>query len=219
MQRYRCQIYSNANGWFTSKLVCKRLRYYFGMNTSAKLLLLDDFGAHKTDEVVRLARSLNVHLMFIPPGLTPVCQPADISWIKPLKSGIRLCWTRKLLEESGVGRPFLQLKAPSREQVVSWITENWNYLNEETIKNGFGFKNYLQVNNPLDEMTQSEADLSSSINQLFARADESILRRLMSTNLTKLTSLNLMMVTLKMTLLSLRTAKLALTIVKSNISK
>ena len=35
--------------------------------------------------------------------------------------------------------------------------------------------NYLQVNNPLDEMTQSfEAELSSSINQLFTHADESI---------------------------------------------
>ena len=141
MIKHRCQIYSNENGWFTSNILCKWLRFYFWFNTTPKLLLLDDFGAHKTEEVMQTAASLHVHIFLIPPGLTAVCQPADISWLKPLKASIRLCWTRQVMETLS-GTQLVELKQPSRDNVVGWICECWNYLSVETIKSGF--KDYVE---------------------------------------------------------------------------
>ncbi|POM59023.1 Hypothetical protein PHPALM_36249 [Phytophthora palmivora] len=42
------------------------------------------------------AQTLNVHLMPVPPGLTPVCQPADISWFRPLKQKLPKAWIATL---------------------------------------------------------------------------------------------------------------------------
>ncbi|OWY98102.1 DNA binding protein, partial [Phytophthora megakarya] len=51
------------------------------------LLLWDDFSAHWTDEVEAHAQTLNIYLLKVPPGLTSVCQSADISWFRPLNNG------------------------------------------------------------------------------------------------------------------------------------
>ncbi|GMF57815.1 unnamed protein product [Phytophthora fragariaefolia] len=70
------------------------------------LLLWDDFSGHWTTEVKDYAVSINVILLKVPPRYTYVCQPADISWNKPLKARLRAQWIeclRSQLVEYGAG--------------------------------------------------------------------------------------------------------------------
>ena len=91
--KYNIDVYANGCGWFTEAVVLKWLKRHFAINTTEKkLLLLDDFNAHKTEQVKRLATRLNVELMYIPPGLKSCSQPADLSWNGPLKAHLRSLW-------------------------------------------------------------------------------------------------------------------------------
>ncbi|KAG6943725.1 hypothetical protein JG688_00017463, partial [Phytophthora aleatoria] len=73
------------------------------------LLLWDDFGGPVTAEVVQYAASINVILLKVPPRYTYVCQPADITWIQPLKHRLRKKWIQLqkkqlILYKKGVAR-------------------------------------------------------------------------------------------------------------------
>lgn len=41
-------------------------------------LLLDKYDSHKTDKVKQYANSKNIHLIYVPEGMTPIFQPLDI---------------------------------------------------------------------------------------------------------------------------------------------
>jgi hypothetical protein len=95
----KCQIYGNRCAWWNSELSIKFLKFHFGDRPSLDenvLLLWDDFSGHWTPELVVFAASINVMLLKIPPY---VCQPADISWNKPFKGGLRALWISNLRKQ------------------------------------------------------------------------------------------------------------------------
>jgi len=147
-ERYNVQIHCNQKGWFTSEIMVTWLYHNFSDDVSSpKILLLDDFSAHWTNEFVAVARLLNVTLMKVPAGFTSVCQPADVSWNKPLKSNLRKKWSDKLildLQESGQA---LKAKSPSRTTLVEWITSSWDQLSTNTIVSGFSRPGFLKPKN------------------------------------------------------------------------
>ena len=84
------------------------------------------FTGHQTDEVTEAAKKLNVHIISIPLGLTSKFQPADLCWNKPFKGFMREQWTNKLindLREKGVA---FRATAPSRENIITWVKDDWN---------------------------------------------------------------------------------------------
>ncbi|KAE9048419.1 hypothetical protein PR003_g6626 [Phytophthora rubi] len=97
-----CQIYGNATAWWTAEMSIKFLRFHFANREAPDervLLLWDDFSGHWTEEVVQYAESIGVVLVKVPPRYTFVCQPADISWDKPLKDVLRKRWVQNLQEQ------------------------------------------------------------------------------------------------------------------------
>lgn len=138
------QIYGNSSAWWNSDLSVAFLDYHFASRDEAEpiLLLWDDFSAHWTDEVKKHATLLNVHLLKVPPGLTSVCQPADISWFRPLKQRLRRQWVNFLSQQlndysaDGSHGKF-ELQPPSRREAVTWATTAWKQLGEVVIKSGF----------------------------------------------------------------------------------
>ncbi|EGZ24818.1 hypothetical protein PHYSODRAFT_433033, partial [Phytophthora sojae] len=91
------------------------------------LLLWDDFSGHWTTEVKEYAASINVVLLKVPPRYTYVRQPADTSWNKPLKAGLRALWIERLrsqlverLRAEYAEDPF-KLKPPSRIDIAEWV--------------------------------------------------------------------------------------------------
>lgn len=69
----------------------KLLGYHFADRPTDEpvLLLLDDFSAHWTDAAVEHTLDLNAFLLRVLPGLTSVCQPADVAWFGPMKHQLR----------------------------------------------------------------------------------------------------------------------------------
>jgi hypothetical protein len=114
--------------------------------------LVEDFSAHKTDTVKVVASSLNVHLMFIPPGLTGHLQPADIAWNRPFKSYLRQEWQADIMDQiPSSNLPKWKLVQPSRKKISLWIYSSWNKLNAATIINGLKKPNYHSSNDNIQE--------------------------------------------------------------------
>jgi hypothetical protein len=141
-EAYNCKIYANTTAWWNSGLSVDFLEYHFGarQNMDQKVLLLwDAFSGHKTAEVTAKAEALNVLLMQVPAKYTWACQPADISWNKPLKDRLRQAWLESLknqLTSRQVGTRF-KLKAPNRAQMTKWICRAFYQLSSSTISSGF----------------------------------------------------------------------------------
>ncbi|POM59094.1 Hypothetical protein PHPALM_36179 [Phytophthora palmivora] len=73
-----------------------------------------------------------MELMAIPAGYTFACQPANISWNKPLKDMLRKNWLRN--SRSSV--PF-KLKAPTRHELIGWTKAAWKSLSITVVLTGF----------------------------------------------------------------------------------
>jgi len=56
------------------------------------LLILDKFRVHETEEILKKFEECKSDIVFIPTGLTYLCQPCDVYLHKPLKEKIRNCW-------------------------------------------------------------------------------------------------------------------------------
>ncbi|GLE02800.1 hypothetical protein PINS_up011664 [Pythium insidiosum] len=128
---YSMMIYGNRAGWWNAKITVAFLKHHFGDRnpmSPPKLLLLDHFSGHWTDEVVSFAKSVNVHLLKIPAGMTWRCQPADVAWMKALKDRLRSLWVAELrreLDNRQEGVPF-KMVAPTRATVAAWVKAAWD---------------------------------------------------------------------------------------------
>jgi hypothetical protein len=112
------------------------------------------------------AKKLNITIMLIPPGLTSKAQPADVSWNKPFKVKMREYWTKKLVDDMK-NIPTFRASAPSRQELLAWILDGWDYLSQDTIKSGF--VQALLVDSPeiLSPQIAEEVSIPDSlINQL-----------------------------------------------------
>lgn len=138
------QIYGNSSAWWNSDLSVAFLDYHFADRDEASpvLLLWDDFSAHWTKEAAQHAEILNIHLVKVPPGLTSVCQPADISWFRPLKQRLRKRWVDYIAQQlrtysSSESSAKFVLSPPSRNDAIHWATTAWRELGTQVIRSGF----------------------------------------------------------------------------------
>jgi hypothetical protein len=135
------KIHTNPAGWWNEYLHRIFLRTHFGSRADMDtpiLLLLDGFSGHWTEATKKYAEEINVHLMAVPPGLTSVCQPADVSWMKPFKDCIRFEWISFLRSQIGrllPGQTF-KMKAPVYEDVCAWVRVVWDKMSPSTIQSG-----------------------------------------------------------------------------------
>ena len=69
----------SESGWMTSPLFAEYLmwvREFYG-DDEKLYIVLDCYSAHKTDDIRKLAQTLNMELVFVPPGMTDELQPLD----------------------------------------------------------------------------------------------------------------------------------------------
>jgi hypothetical protein len=67
-------------------------------------LVLDIYKVHKAERVKRLAESLNIKLIFIPPGMTDACQPLDRTIFGVLKMKAKKIFRIEFAEEQSVSK-------------------------------------------------------------------------------------------------------------------
>lgn len=180
------QVYGNPKGWWNAELSIQFLRYHFAHREDMEspiLLIWDAFQGHWTEEVREFAKSLNVIMEMVPPRFTFICQPADVSWNKPLKDYMRVQWTQYLMDQlcsqvtdDNDGETSLRVASPTRIVVFEWFSNAWGSLSSSLIASGFlklmpttGSRRY----EPDEQPTPVCERLAELLNQLHL-ADESI---------------------------------------------
>ncbi|RHX98378.1 hypothetical protein DYB25_012373 [Aphanomyces astaci] len=167
-ERHASRLYANPTAWWNRDISIAFLEYHFGhrkgKNLKKVLLLWDDFSAHFGDEVVAYASSCDVMLEKIPPTFTWICQPADVSWMKPMKAGMRQRWVSYLREEinhHSSSQDGFRLLPPTRSDLVEWVNDAWENLPRATVVNGFVKCNIIDtpVNTPA---SNADDDTTSS---------------------------------------------------------
>ena len=66
--------------------------YKYANNLEKILLLIDSARCHLTAPVYNYCAENGIVLLFIPPRLTNLLQPADVAWFASLKKGYRKKW-------------------------------------------------------------------------------------------------------------------------------
>jgi len=66
------------------------------------VILLDNFGAHVTPEVLRLLRDNHIHVVGLAPHSSELCQPLDLCINSPLKRNLAAAWNAKARPANGV---------------------------------------------------------------------------------------------------------------------
>ena len=82
-----------------SELVSKLLQIVFGLenNSSQKLLIMDSFTGHRTEQVKDTCRLLGITRAMIPGGLTGELQPLDRTVNRSFKSHLKEYWKHELM--------------------------------------------------------------------------------------------------------------------------
>lgn len=82
-----CASYFSNKGWVNEGIMCYWLnevvKPYLQRKPAA--IILDEYYAHWTLNVVNLCEELNIEMIQVPGGTTAVCQPLDISVMGPMK--------------------------------------------------------------------------------------------------------------------------------------
>ncbi|RQM29985.1 hypothetical protein B5M09_013608 [Aphanomyces astaci] len=154
--RSQCRNYGNPTAWWNSLIEVVFHCYHFADLATKKVLLIwDDFSAHLNDEVVACAVELNVVLEKIPAWFTWMCQPAEVAWIRPMKSQMLIHSIRRQVKNSKPQNSTFKLQAPKRPTLVQWITDAWFGLSEAIITNGFAKCKIVHQDEAVDETVET----------------------------------------------------------------
>ena len=90
------------------------------------------------DDMKVLLATNNTGFIIIPGGCTLKCQPLDVSINKPFKAVLRNCWedyvtnfVTNLSEEEQQNEDF-RLASPSRQDIINWVAEGFEFLKTRT---------------------------------------------------------------------------------------
>ena len=116
----------SESGWQTSQTFQEYLmhiRELYGERTVH--LVLDVHSSHRTDEVKKLAKELDINLWFIPPGCTDQCQPLDRRCFGALKATARKLWREQMADE-----PHRKL---TKKDAVAHLICAWEHLTKGVV--------------------------------------------------------------------------------------
>lgn len=92
MKAQAIELYAKSSAWWSEDVYIEWLKAMLGSRPRPMqhvMLLLDDFYGHWTSAVLDNVKSIDLHLIRVPPSCTATCQSADIAWNSPLKSTLR----------------------------------------------------------------------------------------------------------------------------------
>ncbi|KAG0427640.1 hypothetical protein HPB47_025322 [Ixodes persulcatus] len=121
----------------TSDVLLEWVRRIWGPNKDdvRRLLVLDQAPIHKTDAARKAIAAKDTNVVFVPGGCTSTVQPADMSWMKPFKDSLRETWASFI--QAGAVTPKGNLKKPSRQDVVHFVSKAWVAMSEEVVARSF----------------------------------------------------------------------------------
>ena len=133
------QVTASTNGWMTASLYHWWLRHIYqpAIDDKHHLLLVDNYRPHMTEESKSIVvDECNSEVIFIPPGCTPLVQPMDVSINRPFKSKMQSQWATWFRDHRAV-TPRGNLKQPTRQNAIDWVSAAWAGIPAEMIKESF----------------------------------------------------------------------------------
>ena len=105
---------------------------------SAALLILDRHASHLHRDVLSaMSQQHQTRALFVPPGMTPILQPCDVSWNKPFKDAMRRKWKTWLVEGEKEYTRAGNRRSASYKQVAEWVEECWKDLDSDIVARSF----------------------------------------------------------------------------------
>ena len=127
------------------------------------LLNLDYAPIHKSPKSALVVKDVNTNLTLIPPGCTCLLQPVDLSWDKPFKAKSQENWANYLCKEENAKNS--NLKKPSRQGLIRWVSHAWVSISEEMIRRSFKHCG-ITINLEGSENGELHSDLSRAYHSL-----------------------------------------------------
>ena len=83
-------VSASKSGWMTRETMALWIRRVWGNpeDNVRRLLVLDEYRVHKTEEVREYAEDKKTDLVYVLGGCTSLAQPLDVSINKPFKSNM-----------------------------------------------------------------------------------------------------------------------------------
>lgn len=176
------KVTATKNGWMNMEKLCSWISRIWGPDEDdvSRLLILDKAPIHTKPEARAALKNVNTELIIIPGGLTNILQPADVCWNKPFKGHLTTRWMEYM--QLGLKTPKGNLKRPSRQDVINWVSFAWSKVSEDIIETSFkrcGISNALngsengEFHEKLAEAVQlSSANLNDELLELLRDDDE-----------------------------------------------
>jgi len=101
--------------------------------------LFDQAPCHVTKQSKASFASASIDVKWIPKRMTPFLQPADQSWMRPLKLSYQRKWNNWMRTAPKAYTPAGNLKSPGYARVVEWIAEAWDELDPNLIARSFKY--------------------------------------------------------------------------------
>ena len=130
------RVHATRNGWMTGEALMVWIRQILGRADGRRLLVLDSYPAHRTQEAREALLDRNVDVVYIPGGCTALAQPVDVSITKPFKDTVRDTWVT-WMREDGPLTAAGNLRQPTRQDVLSWVGTAWHSVRPDIIVTAF----------------------------------------------------------------------------------
>ncbi|CAF1110790.1 unnamed protein product, partial [Brachionus calyciflorus] len=151
--------------------------YKIAQNYDKILLIIDSARCHLTLQVESFCSENDIILIFVPPRLTNLLQPADVSWFASLKKGYRRVWNNWYLNDERVFTKQGNAKSPGYAKCIEWLSQLWVDFKSESIVKSFvdcginthrinGEKieiDFNQLHGPLKEMLKKKVTINSYV--------------------------------------------------------
>ena len=99
--------------------------------------MVDSYKPHQSEESITMAKErCNADVIIIPGGCTSVVQLMDKCINKPFKESMRQSW-QGWMREGQAKTKMGNLKQPTRQDAINWVSKAWDSIKQETIVNSF----------------------------------------------------------------------------------
>ena len=191
----RCLLAYQENGFLNSELFFRWFKQFVEYNNLKKkmlhhngltVLLMDNFGAHCSDQVLELAKENGIHLMWLLPHTSHLCQPEDLGIFGALKTFLssenyvlkvidynelspsvpkeeRVKCMKKILEEASKLQIIFDGVSTVEDRVCA-ILDSWDKATS--------FKNAISAFNQAGFHVTSEFMNDKEINQFFSETEK-----------------------------------------------
>lgn len=100
-----------------------------------RLLVIDQAPIHKTPAAKDALQACDTDVVYVPAGCTGLLQPADVYWNRPFKARLRASWEAFVRKGEKTAKG--NLRKPSRQEVLCFVSEAWAAVSEETVAQSF----------------------------------------------------------------------------------